>query len=339
MILKVNTSSKTYPIVLERGLLEHVKDFFHFDDSKVFIITDDGVPSIYLETLKNQIPHAFSLVLKQGEHAKSFDNYVLINQELTKYNFSRKDILIALGGGVVGDLTGFVASTYKRGIRFVNIPTTTLSQIDSSVGGKTAINFNNVKNIIGSFYQPDIVLIDFNSLKTLPKRHLYNGLVEALKMGLILSKELYEIFKKDDYLDYLEEIITSSIKLKIDIVEKDEKENNLRQILNFGHTLAHGFESLFSLEKVLHGEAVANGMLYMIEDETIKEEVKSIIGKMGIEIIKDFCAQEMMKYISNDKKADAQGVNLVLVKEVGQANIVKMSLDQVKKRIVGEENE
>ena len=242
MILKVNTKSKDYQIVLERGLLEHINDYYFFNDSKVLIITDNGVPEYYLEMLMKQIPHAISLIVKQGEQAKSLENFILISQTLLNNNFSRKDILIALGGGVVGDLTGFVASTYKRSIRFINIPTTTLSQIDSSVGGKTAINFNGVKNVIGTFYQPEIVFIDFNTLNTLPKRHFYNGLVEALKIGLILSKELYDIFKKENYLDYLDEIIVQAIKLKINVVENDEHESHYRQILNFGHTLAHGFE-------------------------------------------------------------------------------------------------
>ena len=339
MKLEVNTNSKKYPIILERGVLNHVCDYYSFDGSKVLIITDEGVPSIYLRTLLKQIPNAKSLTLKQGEQTKSIESFSLVHQELLKLEFSRNDILIALGGGVIGDLTGFVASTYKRGIRFINIPTTSLSQIDSSVGGKTGINFNGVKNVDGTFYQPELVLIDFDTLKTLPSRHLFNGLVEALKMGLILSKDLYEIFKKDNYLDYLEEIITQSVILKKEIVEQDEKENNIRAILNFGHTLAHGFESYSYFEGIYHGEAVANGMLYMIEDESLRNEVRGIIHKMNIEILNDFSTLEIMKYIGNDKKVEGQGIKLVLVNKVGKGEIVKCSLEQLKNRIEGERDE
>ena len=170
-----------------------------------------------------------------------------------------------VGGGLVGDLSGFVASIYNRGIKFINIPTTTLSMIDSSVGGKVAVNLNDTKNVIGSFYNPEVVIIDPNVLSTLPTRHYYNGLVEALKMGLCLDKDLYNLFKHDIDSN-LEDIIKMSILAKKNVVELDPKEENLRKVLNFGHTIGHAIESS-NFNDFYHGEAVACGMLYFIFDK------------------------------------------------------------------------
>ncbi|MDD7735906.1 MAG: 3-dehydroquinate synthase [Bacillales bacterium] len=339
MELEVKLSEKSYKVVLQRGILNNLNSYYDFNNRKVLVITDDGVPSIYSEKVVNQISNSYLLVLKQGEQTKSIDSFIKIQTFLLENNFSRNDIVIALGGGVIGDLSAFCASTYKRGIKFINIPTTSLSQIDSSVGGKTAIDFLDTKNIIGTFYQPEIVLIDFDTLKTLPSRHLYNGLVEALKMGLILDEELFNIFKKNEYLSRIEEVIYLSIKRKIEVVQKDEKESFYRMILNFGHTLAHPFESVNKLENILHGEAVASGMLYMIDDQKLKKEVYRIIKTMNISLVRDYSLEEVFDYLVNDKKADTNYINVVLVKNVGQGQIVKMTYEELKERIAGEKDE
>lgn len=336
MKLDVNLTSNNYHVILEKGLLSHINDYYNFENKKVLIVTDDGVPSSYSDLLLKQIDNSILLVLPQGEKTKSLEGFSKVHQVLLNNNFSRNDIIVALGGGVIGDLSAFCASTYKRGIKFINIPTTTLSQIDSSVGGKTAINFEGTKNIIGTFYQPEIVLIDFEVLQSLSKRHLYNGLVEALKMGLILDEKLYDIFKMENYLAHLEEIIARSIQRKIEVVQADEKESYYRMILNFGHTLAHAFESIYSLEGIYHGEAVANGMLYMIDNDNLKEEVKNIISKMNIDIINEFDIGQVFDYLQKDKKVENDGVNIVLVNEVGKGEITKVFFDDIKKRIVGE---
>ncbi|MDY2575681.1 MAG: 3-dehydroquinate synthase [Bacilli bacterium] len=339
MELEVKLSEKSYKVVLQRGILNNLNSYYDFNNRKVLVITDDGVPSIYSEKVVNQISNSYLLVLKQGEQTKSIDSFIKIQTFLLENNFSRNDIVIALGGGVIGDLSAFCASTYKRGIKFINIPTTSLSQIDSSVGGKTAIDFLDTKNVIGTFYQPEIVLIDFDTLKTLPSRHLYNGLVEALKMGLILDEELFNIFKQNEYLTRIEEVIYLSIKRKIEVVQKDEKESYYRMILNFGHTLAHPFESINNFENILHGEAVASGMLYMIDDQKLKKDVYKIINTMNISLVKDYSLEEVFDYLVNDKKADTNYINVVLVKNVGQGQIVKMTYEELKERIAGEKDE
>jgi 3-dehydroquinate synthase len=182
MVLHVNTVDSGYDITIQRGSLENVGSCFNLD-RKVFIITDSGVPSEYALTVKNQCKEAYIHVLEMGEQSKSIDNYVKTLQALIDFGMTRTDCIIAVGGGVVGDFSGFIASTYMRGIDFYNIPTTLLSQIDSSIGGKVAIDFEGVKNIVGAFYQPKAVLIDPNTLKTLDKRQLHAGLCEAIKMA------------------------------------------------------------------------------------------------------------------------------------------------------------
>ena len=339
MKLEVRTLNKNYQVIFDYNILDHMNDYYSFNDKKVMIVTDDGVPSFYSEKIASQINNSFVITLKQGEQTKSLESYETLCKILLEKSFSRNDVLIAIGGGVVGDLCGFVSSTFKRGIKFINIPTTSLSQIDSSVGGKTAINFNGIKNCIGSFYQPELVLIDFNTLKTLSSRHLKNGLVEALKMGLILDKELYQIFKENKQYEKIEEVIYRSVKAKVDVVEKDEQESYYRMILNFGHTLAHSFESIYNLEGIYHGEAVANGMLYMIDNYELKEEVYKIICNLNIPLIKDYDLDKAFSYLINDKKAIDKNINIVLVNEEGKGEIVIISLEELKRRIVGEKNE
>uniref|UniRef100_UPI0026E9A592 3-dehydroquinate synthase n=1 Tax=Fusobacterium ulcerans TaxID=861 RepID=UPI0026E9A592 len=235
-----------------------------------------------------------------------------------------------LGGGVIGDLGGFAAASYMRGIDFINIPTTTLSQIDSSIGGKTAINLGDTKNIIGAFYQPKGVFIDLEVLKTLPGRHYYNGLVEALKAGLIYDKELFEIFENKNINDNLQEIIYRALLVKKDVVEKDEKEENLRKILNFGHTVGHGIEGVFHLKDVLHGEGVAMGMLPMIEDEGLRERTKKILKKMNINTDIEYDREKVFELMLKDKKADQDKITLVKVKELGKAELVKVPIEECK---------
>ncbi|MEG0692382.1 MAG: 3-dehydroquinate synthase family protein, partial [Oscillospiraceae bacterium] len=244
----------------------------------------------------------------------------------------RKDLVVALGGGVMGDLAGFVAASYMRGIEFCNIPTTTLSQIDSSIGGKVAINLNGVKNIIGAFYQPSVVIIDHDTLTTLPKRHYNNGLVEAIKAGLIYDKGLYGLFCADDELD-IDEIIYRSLLVKKVVVEQDETEQNLRQILNFGHTIGHGIESVYGLGELLHGEAVAIGMLPMIEDETIKESLKKVYDRLSIKSEIDYDKEKVYDVMTRDKKSNGSSITIVKVKEIGKAKLCQINKQDLKNYI------
>lgn len=330
MKLNVNLTDKNYDIIIEDNLLNDIKKYLDVA-KRYFIITDSGVPEIYLKTLLNQLPNCDYYIIPQGEKSKNFDNYKILLGELLKKGYSRKDNVIALGGGVVGDLSGFVAATFKRGLHFINIPTTSLSMVDSSIGGKVAIDFDNIKNAVGAFYQPDIVLIDPLTLKTLPTRHIYNGLIEAIKTGLIADEKLFEIFKKDNYLENIHEIIYRSLDVKRYVVEKDEKEQNLRKILNYGHTFGHAYESYFDMEKYLHGESVALGMLVVGRKELFYNDLLKIVKGMGIDVNPKVDNEKLLSFIANDKKTSNGKVDMLLVHKIGTCEIVPTELKNLPK--------
>lgn len=328
MKIEVNSSQGKYDIILKRGILKELGKFCNLN-RKVMVITDSGVPEEYLKTVLSQCKDGYSMVVKQGEQSKSFETYESCLRELLKNNFSRKDLLIALGGGVVGDLAGFVASTYMRGIDFINLPTTTLAQIDSSIGGKVAINVDGIKNCVGTFYQPKLVLIDFDVLKTLHKRHYNEGLAEAIKAGLIKDKALFELFEKED-LD-IEKIICLSLAVKKYYVEKDEKELHERKILNFGHTFGHAYESYGKLKDYLHGECVAMGMMRILEDEEIRERLKKILIKLEIPYTNAYDEEEVLKYVFKDKKTYGSKISVIKVNKIGQAFIEEAEINDLRR--------
>lgn len=329
MKIEVNTSSKSYEIALARGSIKKLGEYIDCN-KKIMVITDDNVSKLYLNTVMKQLKNAYFEVVSNGEESKSFKTYEYLTKSLLNLKFSRNDLIIALGGGVIGDLAGFVASTYKRGIDFINIPTTTLAQIDSSIGGKVAINVDQIKNCVGSFHQPSKVIIDFDTLNTLTTRHFNNGLVEAVKAGLIQDKELFELFESDNYLEHIEEIIYRSLVVKKKVVEKDEYENNIRKILNFGHTIGHGFESYFNLEGLYHGEAVACGMMKIIKDEEIKDRLKKILDKLSINTDLDYDLNAVYSFILSDKKANNQEIEIIDIESIGKAIIKKVKIESVK---------
>lgn len=326
-------------VIIERGSHLHLKDFCQLD-GKIMVISDDFIPKQLKDEVMAQLEHAVLVEVAQGEVSKSFDTYQMLLKKLLQLEFSRKDIIIALGGGVIGDLSGFVAATYKRGCRFISIPTTTLSQIDSSIGGKVAINLDGVKNCIGTFYHPETVIVDIDTLKTLPERHFYNGLVEALKAGCIQDTALFELFKEHaDELNvdsrFLQEIIERSLIIKKNVVEKDEKEQNLRKILNFGHTIGHAIESLYHLHDYYHGECVANGMIMIEENEQIRHDLIEILTKMKIPLIRDLDVDACMNFIKNDKKASQGFIDIVKVNKISQAELEKIRINDLRKYFQG----
>jgi 3-dehydroquinate synthase len=264
-MIRIELEKNSYNIELKRGNLQQAGKLLNLE-RKVMIITDGGVPFNYAETVANQCKEAYIKVVPQGEGSKSLQTAEGILTEMLEHQFSRKDCVVSVGGGVVGDLGGFVASLYMRGVDFYNVPTTVLSQVDSSIGGKTAVNLGGIKNIIGAFYQPKAVLIDPDTLNTLPERQVINGLFEAIKMGATSDKELFDLFLTGDWKEQLDVIIEKALLIKKSVVEQDEKESHLRKILNFGHTIGHGFESA-AHGRYLHGECVALGMLYMSSEE------------------------------------------------------------------------
>lgn len=327
MKLNVNLNEHSYPITIQRNALSNITDTICVN-RKIMIITDDGVPSKWINIIKKQCPDHFVVTFKQGEASKCLQQYENLLTEAIQHEMTRKDAIIAIGGGVTGDLAGFVASTYMRGIDFYNIPTTVLSQVDSSVGGKVAIDMGNYKNIVGAFWQPRAVIIDPNVLSTLSKRQINNGLVEALKSGLIQDEKLVELFEEDEL--NIDEIITRSIKVKKNVVEQDERENDLRKILNFGHTIGHAIEGAYGLDTFLHGECVAMGMLYFIEDPILKQRVLKIYQKLELPAIPDYDVEVLMDYILHDKKSNSTNITVVKVKNAGTYTLENLSYDAIR---------
>ena len=329
MELTVKLGARSYLIHFEHGILGRIGE--HVDlNRRVMIVTDDGVPAVYAETLLAQCPQGFVRTVHMGEGAKSFPVFEALCTALLEHGFTRKDLVIGLGGGVVGDLSGFVAASYMRGIDFVGIPTTTLSQIDSSVGGKMAINLSGVKNIIGAFHQPRAVFIDGDVLSTLPPRHFANRLAEAVKMGFIADPEIIRLFEADDWRAHLDEIIYRAIAAKAHVVEIDETEQNERKSLNFGHTIGHGIESAGHLADLYHGECVGLGMLYFFTDEALKARCIRILDKLGLPTQTRVDKDAVFAALTHDKKGDGKTVSVVKVDELGSYRLEKMSYDAIR---------
>lgn len=327
MIIPVNADNGCYDIVLERGSLKKAGQLLELD-RRVLVVTDEGVPPEYAGCVASQCREAIVVTVPRGEGSKSFEQLERLLSAMLEASFTRGDCVVAVGGGVVGDLSGFAASCYMRGIDFYNIPTTLLAQVDSSVGGKTAVNFGGVKNIVGAFYQPKKVIIDPETLKTLERRQLMAGLAEAIKMAATSSAELFEIIEKSEDLDAdLPEIIRRSLCIKRDVVEQDPKENGLRRILNFGHTVGHAVEG-FNKGKLLHGECVALGMPPMCGGEAL-ERVTKALKKYGLPTEIEQSADELMPYLKHDKKMTADLVKVVLVDKIGQFRICDMRPEDI----------
>lgn len=327
MNIHMNLKENSYDIIVERGILSHAGELLNLN-RRVLIVTDSNVPEIYAQTVAKQCKTPVICTVESGEASKSLEVFGNLLKEMLDNGFSRKDCVVAVGGGVVGDLSGFCASAYMRGVDFYNIPTTLLSQIDSSIGGKTAVNFNNVKNIVGAFYQPKKVLIDPDVLSTLPKRQISNGLAEAVKMALTSDKELFDIFENKNIDENIDKIIIRSLNIKKSVVEQDEKESGLRKILNFGHTIGHGIESSENLSELYHGECVALGIIPMC-DEKIKQRVIEVLKKCNLYNIIKFDWEEIAKAAFHDKKADGEFVTVTTVCDIGTFELKTIKCSEV----------
>ncbi|MBR4116972.1 MAG: 3-dehydroquinate synthase [Clostridia bacterium] len=325
--MKVKTSSGEYDIVLERGTLKKAGELLNLN-RRVLIVTDDGVPEIYAKTLAKQCKSPVVLTIPQGEASKQTDSWALLLKTMVENDFTRTDCVVAVGGGVVGDLSGFAASTFMRGIDFYNIPTTVLSQVDSSIGGKTAVDFMGYKNLVGAFYPPKKVIIDPETLETLPKRQISNGLCESVKMAMTSSEELFKIFEtKEITNEVLEDIIYRSLLIKKQVVEADEREGGLRKILNFGHTLAHAVESINKLEKYYHGECVAIGMLPMCSDN-VRARLLPVLEKLNLPTVLDENADGLINACKHDKKAFGDSITVVTVEEIGKFQMKNLTFGE-----------
>ena len=327
MNIHLDLKDNSYDIIVERGILEKAGEHINLN-RRVLVVTDSGVPAIYAQTLAKHCKSPIICTVESGEASKSIETFTKLLRIMLDNDFSRKDCVVAVGGGVVGDLSGFVASAYMRGVDFYNIPTTLLSQIDSSIGGKTAINFGGIKNIVGAFYQPKKVLIDPELLKTLPERQISNGLAEAVKMALTSDKELFEMFENKVIKDNIDEIIIRSLNIKKSVVEQDEKESGIRKILNFGHTIGHGIESSVNMEELFHGECVALGLIPMC-DEKIRPRVVNVLKKCNLYNLIDFDWDKISEVMFHDKKADGDTVAVTTVNEIGKYEIKTLKCSQV----------
>ena len=332
MLIPVKTSCGTYDIILERGALKKAGEYLDLD-RKVLIVTDSGVPKEYSNTVASDCKNPFIVTVEQGESSKNINNFELLLSKLVEYGFTRSDCIVAVGGGVVGDLSGFVASAYMRGIDFYNIPTTLLSQVDSSIGGKTAIDFMGIKNIVGAFYPPKRVIIDSEALKTLPERHIANGLAESVKMALTHDEELFKIFEYDNIEENIDLIIERSLMIKKSVVEQDEREGGLRRVLNFGHTLAHAIEAENEMKNLYHGECVALGMLPMCSD-SVRVRLAKVLEKLNLPNKISVCdIEKIVLACRKDKKLQGNDITVVYVPEVGKFKLQKMPFSEYEKLI------
>lgn len=330
MTIYMNLGNDSYDIVVERGAIFKAGQYLNLN-RRVLVVSDSGVPAQYAQTVAKQCKESVIYTVEQGEGSKSLDVFGKLLQVMLDNGFSRKDCVVAVGGGVVGDLSGFAASAYMRGIDFYNIPTTLLSQIDSSIGGKTAINFGGVKNIVGAFYQPKKVLIDPEVLKTLSQRQISSGLAEAVKMALTSDKELFELFENKDIEANIDEIIIRSLNIKKNVVEQDEKESGLRKVLNFGHTVGHGIESSEGMSELYHGECVALGMIPMCSEE-IRQRVINVLIKCNLYRTLQYDWDKITDAAFHDKKADGSSVTVITVNNIGSFEMQEMTcIDVVEK--------
>ena len=362
--LIVKTNSDKYPIIIGRNLISNLEQILKKNSisfKKCLLVLDKNIPNRYIKQISNSLKRyeLYKFIYNANEKNKNHKNVSKILDLLLKKNFSRDDCLVSIGGGITGDVAGFASSLFKRGLKFVNIPTTLLSQVDSSVGGKTGINTSQGKNLIGSFYQPKIVISDINFLKSLPFREIICGYAEIVKHALISNKKFYNFLNKNlnEILKLksptIEKSIYESCKVKKLIVEKDEKEKDLRKILNFGHTFAHAYEaSLNFSSKLNHGEAVILGMKSALEFSRNKKfiaqkEFEAAINHLNNShfpiSIKDYFENkeinQVISFMVRDKKNNSKKIRLILIKKIGgpiiekefSVNTIKLFL---KKRLV-----
>lgn len=337
--MEILVKENSYKIDIDYKSDDKLKDFLRGrSESKFLIITDENVFSLYEDRIKSIMKglEYFIFKITPGEESKSIENFVEINKFLVENNFNRGDAIIAFGGGVVGDLGGYVAASYLRGIDFVAVPTTLLSMIDSSVGGKNGINFMNLKNQIGSFYFPKYVHIDYSFLETLDERNINNGLAEIFKYSVLKDRELFEYLKSADDLDY-EKIIYKSLNIKLDFVRDDERDKGKRQKLNLGHTIGHGIESLSNYQ-LNHGESIGIGTVYMAraayklglaEDDFYKDLIEAFKNH-NLPISYDFDTDEILEVLRHDKKIKNNKINIIIPTKIGEVMSKKIDFNELR---------
>ncbi|MBQ6043838.1 MAG: 3-dehydroquinate synthase [Clostridia bacterium] len=322
----VCTGEDGYTVTIKRGALSELENYIK-NSGKILVVTDSGVPKQHVDACVNSLCGCDTLVLPHGENNKNRNNLFRIIDRLYESGFTRTDSIVALGGGVVGDTAGFAASIYNRGISFYNIPTTLLSQVDSSVGGKVGVDHRGGKNLIGAFYDPKAVIIDPDVLKTLDRRQIANGMAEIIKISVTCDKDLFELLESGAQNGNIETIIKRAVELKAAIVENDRKESSLRRVLNFGHTVGHAIESCKGLGNMLHGECVALGMIPMCS-EKVRGRLVRLLKDCGLPTECDIDANELAKYIALDKKRSGGMINIVTSDEIGTYSLIEKPMDE-----------
>ncbi|MDR0974935.1 MAG: 3-dehydroquinate synthase [Ruminococcus sp.] len=331
-------TSKPYDVHIGHGLIDRITEFIPKKYDKFAVITDDNVAAFYLERVKAALPGKVQgFIFPHGEASKTLETVSRIYGFLSENQFSRKDCIVALGGGVVGDITGFAAATYLRGVDFLQIPTSLLAQVDSSVGGKTGVDLPSGKNLVGAFHQPKAVIIDIDTLETLPLDYFKDGLGEVIKYGLISSKEITSLLLKND-IDSIKsdifEIVCRCIEIKRDIVEEDEFEHGVRKILNFGHTFGHAIERLENFTGMSHGIAVVAGMKIiskLMHNEETLDILDRISEKYGLTREVNFTESELAEAAMTDKKRNADSIDIIVCEEPGKATVKNISLKELRK--------
>ncbi|MBU1020470.1 MAG: 3-dehydroquinate synthase [Firmicutes bacterium] len=326
--INISIPNKEYSVHVKSGILFDIDQYIDIN-KEIVIITDDYIPKIYLNTIMSKLQNPLVIEVPTGENSKSITTVSKVINTMIDNKITRGCLILALGGGVIGDLTGFIASIYFRGVDYIHIPTTLLSQIDSSIGGKVGINAENMKNAIGSFYQPKMVIVDPDTLQTLSQKQKNNGIAELIKYGLIADKSLFAEICDNNVWEDIEHYIIRSIEIKRDFVVDDEHDNGKRQILNFGHTIGHAIEQ-DSKYQLLHGEAVAIGMLAMSKNTSYYEQLVFCLEKYKLMNTYTYNTKEIFKIIQTDKKAQNKILNIILVKEVGKGFVKTINIENIK---------
>jgi len=341
--LRIDLADRSYDILIGRDLLPRVGEHLsHLKNTRrALVVTNPEINKLYGKSLSEGLQSAGLKIecveIPEGETHKTLQDAQTVYDHLIKNQYDRNTLLVALGGGVIGDLTGFVAATFLRGVPFIQVPTTLLSQVDSSVGGKTAVNHPQGKNLIGAFHQPRLVVIDLDSLSSLPADEFRAGMAEIIKYGVIADPKLFAFLEQNPEkimaqdTERLAAIIETSCAIKAQVVERDERESRYRMILNFGHTLGHAIEALTHYSKFKHGEAVAIGMVYAAKlsrqlgkcSQDVVTKIEALVGKFGLPSrLPEFSAADYIQTLYRDKKAHDKNIRFVLVRDIGTVEIV-----------------
>lgn len=345
-VLSVQSSSHAYEIIIGADIRFRLLEYLPKNYSSILIVTDDKVAKLYLEDIRTNFStsNVFEAIVPSGEQSKSFDTYYALQTKAIECGLDRQSLIIALGGGVVGDLAGFVAATFMRGIDYIQVPTTILAH-DSSVGGKVAINHEQGKNLIGNFYPPQAVVYDVNTLHSLKESEIRSGYAELVKEALIADHKFYQALMDIDLNELtngqLTEHLRKGIEIKASIVEADEKESNVRMYLNLGHTLAHAIEAELGYGSLTHGEAVAIGLLFALKVSEDYYEVELPYGKLSEWLqqngyplkIDDLPIYQLIDKMKHDKKAVNQRIQMVLLEQIGNPKVVTLEDHTIEKHL------